>query len=138
MENIPGKLEINETTPIVRSEKFVDIYTNQIRVGMTQNDFTLTFCVTDDHGVDKMHLLDLAAVRMSPQTLKVSLVTLASVLETYEAQFGSVSIATAALASIEENRARLAKIFGDPSEQTTASTASPPPPSQSPPAAPAS
>ena len=76
-----------ETGP--RAEDFKDIYANQVRLGVTLTDFTIIFGIADDLGSQTINK-DLAAIRLSPGTMKLLLVQMSAVLSAYETACGQI------------------------------------------------
>jgi hypothetical protein len=73
-----------------REPTFVDTYSNQLRIGATLNDFTITFGITDDQGPGQIHTKDRVAVHLAPGTAKLLVANLRALVEAYEAAISPI------------------------------------------------
>ncbi len=96
-----------------RSPAYVDIYASLVRLSMTPTDFTLIFGAFEDFGPGQIYPQDRAAVRLSPQSLRILIENASSVLRAWEAQFGKVNLPKAIADEAKENEKRLSTIFGN-------------------------
>ena len=88
------QVEAGETnrTVISRSGDHRDIYANNIRAGMTPWDIALHFGIIIDASDSVAQIEERATIRLSPQTMKVLVAILPSMMEQWERQFGKVPL----------------------------------------------
>ena len=73
-----------------RDPGYQDIYANQLRVSMTQLDFSLIFGATEDYGPNVIGVRDRLAIRVSPSMLKFIVLTLQNAMGAYEEAVGAI------------------------------------------------
>jgi len=76
--------------PIPRSLDFKDVYSNNVRLGLTPWDFTVVFALTKEIVPGVMTAEDQVAVRMSPQQFKTVTKSLAMTMKVWEEVFGDI------------------------------------------------
>jgi hypothetical protein len=75
-----------------RDDHYVDVYANQLRISLTQADFSLIFGVTEDYGPGNIGMKDRVCVRVSPTSAKFILQQLEASLAAYEEAVGPISM----------------------------------------------
>ena len=75
-----------------RDLTYVDVYSNQIRLGVTLGDVMIIFGAIEDIGPNQMIIKDKAAVRLSPITAKILMINLQAAIEAYEKGVGEIPI----------------------------------------------
>jgi len=86
-----------------------EFYANQLRIGMTQLDFTLVFGTTEDGGPGNINSRDRATLRLSPSMAKFVLLNLQNAVEAYENAVGKIPFSPEFEAMINQNMERLTK-----------------------------
>ena len=66
------------------------VYANQLRVGVTVSDVTLTFGTMEDRGIGQVIHEDKVSVHLSPITAKILLENLTMIIDVYERVVGKI------------------------------------------------
>jgi Protein of unknown function (DUF3467) len=86
---------IKQDRPIkhVKSADFREIYTNNLRMGMTPVDLVIWFGhIVESNESTDTYIEENVAVRFSPHLFKILTETLSGALEVYERRFGEIEI----------------------------------------------
>ena len=75
-----------------RDDSYVDIYANQIRLGVSLSDLTIIFGATDDLGPNQLVSKDKAAIRLSVTNAKILMLNLQTMVEAYENGIGKIRL----------------------------------------------
>lgn len=89
--NATAKTKLMLTTESKKSEKFVDVYSNNTKLSLTYVDFSVTFGRVIEAGVSSIVEEDVL-VRMSPRAFKMLITNAASMIKGWEAQCGEISL----------------------------------------------
>jgi hypothetical protein len=94
--------------PSIRNPAFQDIYSNNIRIGLSPSDFAITFSRLAEQSLGVTIIEDQAVVRMSTQQFKYFVDSAATMLSAWEDVFGAIPQTTKPQ-SIDQVRERIRK-----------------------------
>lgn len=87
-------------TGTVRDGAYVDVYSNQVRLGVTISDITIVFGLMEDAGPNQIVNKDKVAVHLAPTSAKSLMMHLKAAVEAYEKGAGEIPIPYSVLGSV--------------------------------------